>query len=123
MHGPSELAQHRYQVDSWAPTQTSGGVGRTIKSRLDGYGGMMGAGQGAVEVQGVFLDSERESYDDAALLFSASADYFVNFVEARGRGREREHGSRPFLWGGFLQIISNLTSSFRTGLAHNPRHR
>jgi hypothetical protein len=80
--GPSGLARPRVQITAWSKDRDAArALGRLVRARLDGARGTMGSGADAVDVQGVFFDSARFIKDDAAKLFGASADYFVNFEE------------------------------------------
>jgi hypothetical protein len=80
--GPSGLAQSRYQFTCWSKTKDAAhSLGLLLQERMDGFQGVMGAGVGAVTVQGVFLDNSRIVRDEAAKLFGRQQDYFVYYDE------------------------------------------
>ena len=86
MVGPSGLNRVRVQVDCWAMTaDVADLLARQVKERLDGYRGAMLWGDespaDAIVVQGIFYDSEREDWDDAAQMYRSSKDYIVWFAE------------------------------------------
>ncbi|WP_441280508.1 tail completion protein gp17 [Tardiphaga sp. 862_B3_N1_1] len=82
MMGPSGLGRPRYQIDAWAPSADAAvSLADLVKVRLDGFRGVMGSGQAAVVVQGVFLADEREDYDDTVTMNRLSRDYFIDFEE------------------------------------------
>lgn len=83
MQGPSGLARPRIQIDSWAQTADgASALADLVKTRLDGYRGVMGSGAAAVTVHGVFFDSERDlPFDDGSKLYGVSRDYFVHYRE------------------------------------------
>jgi Protein of unknown function (DUF3168) len=74
MGGPSGLARPRYQIDAYAALQDDAdSLARLVKDRLDGFRGLMGS----VQVQGAFLDSLRDEYEQEAELFRTSVDYII----------------------------------------------
>lgn len=76
--GPSGLARPRYQIDAYAKTQDeAAALANLVQDRIDGYRGLMGS----VPVQGVFLESERDDYHDAAKLHRVSRDYVIFYAE------------------------------------------
>lgn len=78
MQGPTGLSGPRYQLDAWAPlADDATALASLIKDRVDGFRGVMGSGENAVTVQGVFCSDERENYDDIAQLHRVSRDYFI----------------------------------------------
>jgi len=79
MQGPSGLARPRYQIDAYAPEPNdAASLANLIKDRLDGYQGLMGA----INVQGVFLDTERDDYHAPPVnLHRVSVDYLIWFEE------------------------------------------
>lgn len=84
--GASGLARPRMQIDCWASTVDGADtLGRLVKARIDGFGGAMPYGsnspQDEIAVQGVFFQSERDDYDDAAKLHRVSQDYVIWFEE------------------------------------------
>lgn len=80
--GPSGIARTRLQIAAWAKTPPAArALALLIKARLDGYRGTMGSGGAAVTVQGVFLQDQRDLYDDKVELHGKQADYFIWFEE------------------------------------------
>ena len=80
--GPSGLARVRMQIAAWAQTVDAAvSLALAVKWRIDGYRGPMGAGAGEVMVQGVFIDSWRDTDDPEANLRGRVADYFITFAE------------------------------------------
>jgi len=78
MQGADALARSRMQIDAWAPTAPAASdLANKVKDAINGYRGAMGS----VNVQGVFMDNERESYDDVVQLFGVSRDYFLHHEE------------------------------------------
>lgn len=87
MQGPSGLGRPRFQIDSWSPAADgASSLSRLVKERIDGFRGTISYGsnspQSTVEVLGVFLDSERDDYDDSAQMYRVSMDFFVWFRES-----------------------------------------
>jgi len=82
MDGPSGLARHRLQLDSWAPTADAAtALANLVKDRIDGYSGVMGSGGAAVNVQGVFQTDLREDYDDDVELHRCGRDFMFAYEE------------------------------------------
>ena len=86
MEGPSGLARPRIQIDCWAQSaDAADNLARLVKDRIDGFRGAMPWGENspeeAIQVQGIFFESEREDYDDAVKLYRSSKDYFVWYEE------------------------------------------
>lgn len=82
--GPSGLARPRIQIDVWAGGENPDAaavLADLVKDRIDGYRGVMGSGDYAVNIDGVFFDSEREDFDDTASLWRVSRDYFIWYKE------------------------------------------
>jgi len=81
--GPSGLARVRMQIDCWMPSHDdAAALALLVKAGIDGYRGVMGAGDAAVQVQGVFFDSERDlPFDDVGKLCGVSHDYFIFYEE------------------------------------------
>lgn len=78
MQGADALARSRMQIGAWAPTAPEAStLANKVKDAINGYKGLMGD----VTVQGVFMDSERESYDDVVQMFGISRDYFIRHLE------------------------------------------
>jgi hypothetical protein len=78
MLGPSGLARPRFQIDAYAETQDlADTLNRLVKDRLDGFSGDMGS----VTVQGAFIDSLRDEYEQDSKLFRVSTDYIIWFNE------------------------------------------
>ena len=87
MQGPSGIGRPRVQIDSWSPTaDQASSLSRLVKERIYGFRGFMPYGsnspQSTVEVLGIFLDSERDDYDDSASMYRVSMDFFVWFRES-----------------------------------------
>lgn len=82
MEGPSGLAQHRLQLDSWALSSDAAvTLANLVKVRVDGYSGVMGTGGNAVNVQGVFQTDLREDYDAATELHRVGRDFMFAYEE------------------------------------------
>lgn len=82
MTGPSGLNRPRIQIGAWSKTADgAASLADLVKQCIDGHSGAMGAGGIAVDVQGVFFDSERDLYDDGAKLHGVIRDYFVWYEE------------------------------------------
>jgi hypothetical protein len=80
--GPSGLVTERIQIAAWAQTADQAHtLFLAVKERIDGYRGVMGSGDAAVNVQGVFIDVWRDVDDTAANLRGKSADYFISFED------------------------------------------
>lgn len=78
MQGPDGLARSRMQIDAWAPTApAASALANVVKDAINGYRGTMGS----VVVQGVFMENERESFDDIVQMFGVSRDYFIHHEE------------------------------------------
>lgn len=75
--GPSALAHPRYQFDIYAKdAQAANDLAEKVRLALDGYKGTMGGVDG-VRVDGVFLEDERDDYDDGAEVQACSLDFTV----------------------------------------------
>lgn len=86
MEGASGLARARLQIDCWSvDPDAAARLADLVKERIDGFRGSIewdDASPGnAVDVQGIFFDSEREDYDDEVGMYRVSRDYFVWFEE------------------------------------------
>lgn len=84
MQGSSGLSRPRVQIDCWAASlDVAVALANLVKARIDGFRGSWfhGLPAKAVVIQGVFFDSERESYDDHADLYRMSRDYFIWYAE------------------------------------------
>lgn len=80
--GASGLVQVRMQISSWSKTPAGAhALFLAVKEAIDGYRGSMGSGAEEVDVQGVFIDSWRDLYDDGSELFGKVADYFIHYGE------------------------------------------
>jgi hypothetical protein len=78
MQGASGLARPRYQIDAYArKAEDANALADLVKARLDGFRGAMGA----VNVQGVFFETERDDYQAESELHRVSRDYFIWFEE------------------------------------------
>jgi len=72
--GASGLARIQFQIDVWGSTYGSvDALFEAVRKRLDGYRGAVGA----IVTQGIFLERERDMYDDEAELYRRSADFTV----------------------------------------------
>lgn len=81
MAGPSGTAESLVQIDCYGETYAATkAVANAVRGVLSGYRGTVGG----VEVLGVFLESERDSFDaDAtAKIYRVSMDFTVWAVEA-----------------------------------------
>lgn len=80
MEGPTGLVRPRLQIDAWAPDDdVATTLANLVRDRIDGFSGVMGEGDAAITVQGVFLTDERSGYDDETKLYRLGRDYFVNY--------------------------------------------
>lgn len=84
--GREGLTRPRIQIDCWAPTADAAcSLADLVKERIDGFRGAVqwddNSPGNAITVQGVFMDMEREDYDDAAKLYRMSRDYLIWFEE------------------------------------------
>jgi hypothetical protein len=78
--GPSGLAGPRIQIDTWATSYIGAKqLADLIRQRIDGFKGTVGSD----EIEGIFMDTEREFYEDGDLLklFRVSMDFFVYYDE------------------------------------------
>jgi hypothetical protein len=77
MMGPSGLVESRVQIDCYGLTYAaSKGVARAVEARISGF---KGTHSGTV-FGGVFLDAERDGYEDDATpdkLFRTSLDFII----------------------------------------------
>lgn len=82
MEGPSGLVSVRMQIAAWAQTPDAAhALFLAVKNRIEGYRGPMGSGAAEVIVQGVFIDTWRDTEDKEAKLFGKAADYFIHYEE------------------------------------------
>lgn len=86
MEGASGLVRTRIQIDCYSLSANSAvTLANLVKERIDGFRGDMAWDENspanAVTVQGIFFDSERESFDDLTKLYGVSRDYLVWFKE------------------------------------------
>lgn len=82
MQGPSGLVTARYQIDAWAASRDAAhSLALAIKDRMSGFRGVMGEGEGAVDVLAVFSESARTAYDTETQLQNASRDFFITYRE------------------------------------------
>jgi Protein of unknown function (DUF3168) len=85
MQGASGLSSPRFQIDAWAPTiDEAANLADLVQERIDGYRGPMpntGSPADDVEVQGVFLDNERDDYQSDIDMNRVSRDYIVWYEE------------------------------------------
>jgi hypothetical protein len=84
--GPSGLSRPRIQIDCWAQSaDAADALSRLVKERIDGFRGAMLWGDNspeeAIQIQGIFFESEREDYDDTVKMYRSSKDFFVWFEE------------------------------------------
>lgn len=82
MEGASGLATVRMQIGCWSQSADGAhALHLAVKESIDGYRGVMGDGNNAVEVQGIFIDSWRDIDDTAANLRGKIADYRIVYSE------------------------------------------
>jgi hypothetical protein len=80
MEGASGLASPRFQFDIWSKSYlTSKNISDLLRKRLDGFKGTVGSDV----IQGVFLDSERDFFEEDELLkfYRVSMDFFIYHEE------------------------------------------
>jgi hypothetical protein len=78
MDAPSKLSGPRVQFTCWAATYLQAeAVVEALRKRLNGFRGMAGA----TEIQGAFMESERDLYESDPALFARSADFFVYYTD------------------------------------------
>jgi|SRR5262245_22437449 len=76
MKEDSGLSSIRIQFDSWAQTADQANeLASATRDRLSGYRGPMVGNSEAIEVRGIFVVSELDSYDDVTKLYRISRDY------------------------------------------------
>jgi len=73
-----KLASPRIQFTAWANTYVQAeSVLDALRRRLSGFRGMAGV----MEIQGAFMENERDFYEPEPKLFAKSADFFVWYTE------------------------------------------
>jgi hypothetical protein len=80
MEGASGLASPRFQFDIWSKSYlTSKNISDLLRKRLDGFRGTIGSDV----IQGAFLDSERDFFEEDELLkfYRVSMDFFIYHEE------------------------------------------
>jgi hypothetical protein len=84
MAGPSSMAFQRIQIDCYATTAAAREtVSEAVRNALDGYSGTLGT----VNVREIWLDSQRDSYDEpisgnAAPLYRTGMDFMIAHVQS-----------------------------------------
>ena len=74
LDGPTGTAARRVQVDAWAKTRAEAtALGAAVAALLSGHAGAAGG----LEVQGMFLLSERWDFESETALYRTSQDYEV----------------------------------------------
>lgn len=86
MQGASGLSRPRIQIDCWAQSaDVAAQLADLVKERIDGFRGSVLWGENspeeAIDIQGIFFDSEREDYDGDAQLYRVGRDYFIWFED------------------------------------------
>lgn len=86
MGGASGLTMVRVQVDCWAQDMSvAANLANLVKSRLDGFSGEIfwdeSSPGNSVVVQGIIYETERDRYDDVAIMFGNSRDYLIWYAE------------------------------------------
>lgn len=76
----------RVQVDCWAQDMSvAANLANLVKSRLDGFSGEIfwdeSSPGNSVVVQGIIYETERDRYDDVAIMFGNSRDYLIWYAE------------------------------------------
>jgi hypothetical protein len=84
--GAERVARPRIQIDCWASDpDAAASLADLVKERIEGFTGTVqwdeNSPGNAVKIQGVFMDMEREDFDDVAKLYRVSRDYMVWFEE------------------------------------------
>ena len=74
LDGPTGASSRRVQVDSWAKTRAEATtLGLAVKAALAGHAGAAAG----LDVQGVFLLSERWDFDSESVIYRTSQDFEV----------------------------------------------
>jgi len=87
MQSPSHLIGSRFQIDSWSQDQDRAArLGDLVKERLGGASGVWPYGASSptdvVIVQGVFLQTGFEDFDEEAQLYRVSRDFIIWYEDA-----------------------------------------
>jgi len=87
MQAPSHLVGSRFQVDSWSlDADRAARLGDLVKERLGGASGRWPYGASSpsdfVDVQGVFMQTGFEDFDEEAQLYRVSRDYVIWYEDA-----------------------------------------
>jgi hypothetical protein len=79
MQGPSGLARGLWQLACWSESlDGAAALARAVKDRLEGWQGPMTDPDGnIVQVQGAFLETARDAYDDDTELRGVLAEYAI----------------------------------------------
>lgn len=78
MNGDTGLSRPRMQIDAWAKTHDqAASLADQVKEKISGFRGNVGS----VMIQGIFYESERDSFDSVAKLHCVTRDYFIWFEE------------------------------------------
>lgn len=86
MQGASGLARTRMQIDCYALSADAAvSLANLVKERIDGFAGNVLWGDAspeeAIQIKGIFFDTERETFDAVTNLYGVSRDYFVWYGE------------------------------------------
>jgi hypothetical protein len=86
MDGPSGLLSTRYQFDAWSQSADSAVVlADLVKEQLGGFSGrIMFDPPNYVNVLGIFLINGRDDWDNLALMYRVSRDYYVWYQDRNG---------------------------------------
>ena len=84
--GSSGFVESLYQINCIAKTHKEAkALAEAVRLDLDGFKGSMGTGADVTEVDGVFLEDERDTFDDELSLYSIQLDFAIDFQEATTR--------------------------------------
>ncbi len=79
-NGPTGRATPRFQVDCWADSYSGvRALAVAVRARLDGAKGTIG---GEANVGGIYIDSERDIYEDEIKVYRVSMDFMVPHDES-----------------------------------------
>ena len=78
LRGPSGHAHPRYQVDSWAATDTAAqALAKAVRKALDGYSGTVVG----FKIRSCLHDNERDGYEPELKIHKVMQDYMIWFEE------------------------------------------
>ncbi len=76
--GPIGWAWARFQFDLWSETYTDvRDLSNAVRQALDGYNGTLGT----ITVPGIFIESERDLFDETTEFYRVTQDYLVPYSE------------------------------------------